>query len=376
MELLLGEDLTAMLARLGALPSSMAVAYILQACEAIAEAHAMGIIHRDIKPSNLFVTQTPDGLPLVKVLDFGISKQATGNVSSLTSTTAVMGTPCYMPPEQLRASRFVDQRGDIWALAVCLYELISGKRPYDGEAFSEVCVKISVDPVPPLVSPLREDVAGIEGVIARCLQKDPAWRYQSIAELAWALAPFAGEAGWASAQKCARLLGGQVMGNPPPRPHSVRAEGPPTTMRGATGEVTGPAHTVGKPKSKTALLGAIGVLGAGAIAAAIALGLSSPTPQTPVEPAGAPVEPVATPVEPAPTPVAPAPAPAPAPVATTPDAGVPVVEEAASPPAPPEPPQEAQPEEPTASPPPAPEAPAVVKKKKKKATDDIFRSRE
>jgi serine/threonine protein kinase len=372
MELLVGEDLTQMLTRLGALPAHVAVTYILQACEAIAEAHQLGIIHRDIKPSNLFVTQSPDGQPQVKVLDFGISKQQANDVSSLTSTTAVMGTPCYMPPEQLRASRFVDQRGDIWALAICLYELIAGRRPYDGETFSEVCVKISVDAPPPLHSALGEEVAGIDGVVTRCLQKDPSWRYQSIAELAWALAPFAGDAGWASAQKCSRLLGGQVMGNPP-RPMSVRHEGPPTTMRGANGEITSPnvvsarqTRSKGGSKKTPVILGAAVVL-VGVIAGAIGLGISD-SKQAAVTPAAPPVvetpEPVvpAEPVEPKPEPVEVTPPPAPQPVATppaTPDAGVP-----------------------DAGPPDAGtlEAPKTEKtekkKKKKQSSDDIFNSRE
>ena len=108
---------------------------MLQACEGLAEAHANGIVHRDLKPANLFLTRRPDGTPLVKVLDFGISKLSEAAQSgsfSLTQPRKALGSPQYMSPEQTVASPEVDQRADIWALGVILYELLSGQAAVRG----------------------------------------------------------------------------------------------------------------------------------------------------------------------------------------------------------------------------------------------------
>lgn len=124
MEFLHGADLAAVMAERGLLPVAEAVSYVLQACEAIAEAHSLGIVHRDLKPQNLFVTRKVDGRPLIKVLDFGISKSMdTQSGLSLTRTSSIMGSPLYMSPEQMRSSKNVDQRSDIWAIGVVLYEI-------------------------------------------------------------------------------------------------------------------------------------------------------------------------------------------------------------------------------------------------------------
>jgi serine/threonine-protein kinase len=122
MEYLTGEDLAKALARRGPLAVDEAVDLLLQACEAVAEAHKLGIVHRDLKPANLFVTTGSDGLPFVKVLDFGISKSTAAGDLSVTASAAVVGSPLYMSPEQLTTSRSVDARADVWALGVILYE--------------------------------------------------------------------------------------------------------------------------------------------------------------------------------------------------------------------------------------------------------------
>jgi serine/threonine-protein kinase len=156
MEYLEGSDLAAWLLQRGALPVEQAVEFLLQASEAIAEAHALGIVHRDLKPANLFVVRRADGLWSVKVLDFGISKvtalDASGPDANFTRTSAVMGSPLYMPPEQMAASRNVDARADIWALGVILYELLSGHAPFAGETLPEVCMKIAIEPPPAIRS--------------------------------------------------------------------------------------------------------------------------------------------------------------------------------------------------------------------------------
>ena len=194
MELLSGSDLGSILDQRGALPEAEAVDYVLQACAGVAEAHQAGIVHRDLKPTNLFVTQRSDGLPLLKVLDFGISKQLSDPASgellpTFTSTRTLMGSPNYMSPEQVRDARRVDARTDIWALGIILQELVTDAPVFRGESFPGVCAAIVADPPMP-VRTMRPDVSvKLESIIARCLQKDVSLRFQSVAELAAELAP-------------------------------------------------------------------------------------------------------------------------------------------------------------------------------------------
>jgi serine/threonine-protein kinase len=160
----------------------------LQACEALAEAHALGIVHRDIKPSNFFITRDPGGALLLKLLDFGISKTL-GATGKLTQSKVMLGTPPYMSPEQVRASRQVDPRSDIWSLGVVLYELIEGRLPFEADAFSAMILRIVNDPPAKLTARLP---AGLDRVVLRCLEKKPERRFQNTAELAAALAAYAG----------------------------------------------------------------------------------------------------------------------------------------------------------------------------------------
>ncbi len=199
MELLSGSDLGSLLDERGALPEAEAVDYVLQACAGVAEAHQMGIVHRDLKPSNLFVTRRSDGLPLLKVLDFGISKQLTDPssgeaVPTFTNTRTLMGSPHYMSPEQVRDARRVDARADIWALGIILQELITDAPVFHGESFPGVCAAIVAD-LPMPVRTMRPDVSpSLEAIINRCLEKDVRLRYQSIAELAADLSPLGSRA--------------------------------------------------------------------------------------------------------------------------------------------------------------------------------------
>jgi serine/threonine-protein kinase len=220
MEYLEGLDLAAWLQQYGALPGEQAVEFVLQASEAIAEAHALGIVHRDLKLANLFVVRRADGLWSVKVLDFGISKVSTpgapGSDANLTRTAAVMGSPLYMPPEQLVASKSVDGRADIWALGVILYELIAGQPPFTGDTLTEVCSKIALQPP----RDIREFHPGVppalEAVILRCLEKDRERRYPNIAELAHALVAFGPPRARSSVDRIARTIEAAGLSGRPP----------------------------------------------------------------------------------------------------------------------------------------------------------------
>ncbi len=177
---------------------TLAVDWVLQACAGVAKAHALGIVHRDLKPSNLFLAKLEDGTSVVKVLDFGISKStnpALAPSSVLTATGSMIGSPCYMAPEQVRNAKQVDGRTDIWAIGVILYELLTGSRPFGGETLGELLVAI-VEQQPAPISATRRDVPpGLEQVVARCLQRTPTQRFASIGELARALEPYSSRAG-------------------------------------------------------------------------------------------------------------------------------------------------------------------------------------
>jgi len=185
MEMLEGVDLQRTIAR-SPLPLTTAVEYVLQACVALAEAHAAGIIHRDLKPANLFVTRRLDGGPLVKVLDFGIAKAFAETGAHLTHQSA-MGTPGYMSPEQIQSARDVDARTDIWALGVTLYQLLSTRLPFGGTNATDIAISVATDPPQPLDVP-----PALHAVIWKCLEKRPADRYANLGELMVALAPFGG----------------------------------------------------------------------------------------------------------------------------------------------------------------------------------------
>ncbi len=195
MEHLRGRDLGSQIAR-ERLPVPLAVQYLLQVCVALKEAHAMGVIHRDLKPSNLFVVERSDGKPWVKVLDFGISKLVTTRLDhtpqlTLTLPDAVLGSPLYMSPEQLRGSKTLDARSDIWSLGVIAYELFTQRRPFEARTLASVLVRIATE-APALPSSLVPDLpAGLEAVVLRCLEKEPEARFPNIDAVLDALSPFA-----------------------------------------------------------------------------------------------------------------------------------------------------------------------------------------
>jgi serine/threonine-protein kinase len=191
MEYLEGCDLGDVIDQGPMMPVSDAVDYVLQACEAIAEAHAAGIIHRDLKPKNLFHSSTVDGRPLVKVLDFGISKMDDVAVDmSLTRTTEIIGSPSYMSPEQLRASKEVDLRTDIWALGVILFELLTKRVPFHAVTVTELVAVVLTEPVPDIRIARPDVPPALADAILRCLAKSRDQRFASVTDLVCTIAPF------------------------------------------------------------------------------------------------------------------------------------------------------------------------------------------
>ena len=174
MEHLEGHDLAKHLELHGPLPIEDAIRYLLETCEALAEAHGAKIVHRDLKPSNMFLATQPDKSAIIKVLDFGISKTGDAPTAALTKTSALMGTCFYMSPEQLTNPKGVDHRSDIWSLGVILYELLAGRPPFLGESVPEIIGGI-LSNQPESIRTLRAEVPfGLEVVIGKCMQTKPA----------------------------------------------------------------------------------------------------------------------------------------------------------------------------------------------------------
>ena len=232
MEYLEGADLRAIIKHHGPQDPSVAADLLLQACEAIAEAHSLGIIHRDIKPSNFFITRPDAVTPLLKVVDFGIATAPQGT-KEVTDTNTIVGTPHYMAPEQMRNSREANPRSDVWSLGVVLYEALEGRRPFPQEAYPELILAVGMDPP----QPMTRAPDAMRPVVMRCLEKSLARRYQSVADFALDLVPFASDPARAraSAETSRRLLerhqasvpntpherGEPISGTPPPlTPHS------------------------------------------------------------------------------------------------------------------------------------------------------------
>ena len=303
MELLEGTDL-AKLVRHNPLDVATASEYVVQACLGLTAAHAAGIVHRDLKPSNLFLVRRPDGSPLVKVFDFGVAKAPEAVDVNLTQTASVVGSPGYMSPEQVRSSKNVDARSDIWALGVILYKLVSMRMPFKAESITDLAVAIAMDPTPPLGGIVPP---AFEAIVMRCLEKDPNRRFQDVSELIAALSPFT--------QLGPRdTVPFDIV--PPPRTSmqfpAVGGAEQPTTMRGSSGVIVAGVQ----PPERNLRPWIIGA--ALSIAIGVGVGLTWTGGSTSPQPAAHVMSPV---VETVPEPVTPPPV-APSPVATPPEAVV------------------------------------------------------
>ncbi|HVJ93552.1 MAG TPA: serine/threonine-protein kinase [Labilithrix sp.] len=251
MEYLEGTDLSELLKRRGPFPVAEACDYIIQACEAIAEAHGHGIVHRDLKPANLFLSRGPGGEPVIKVLDFGVSKVLDlgfddndqtvaggrrGHTDSVvTRATDLLGSPGYMAPEQVVSARDADARSDVWSLGIIIYRLIGGKPPFTGNSLGELIQNIIHGPMPNLRD-LRPDLpAGLEHVVLRCLERDRT-RRPDVVELARLLAPYAGPNAAPSLERIAVLGPALVEATP----QSLNAQG--------TADLSAPVEKVASSK--------------------------------------------------------------------------------------------------------------------------------
>jgi eukaryotic-like serine/threonine-protein kinase len=171
-----------------------AVEYVLQATEGLIDAHAAGIVHRDLKPQNLVLGRRVNGLPLVKILDFGIAKAIGWADQQLTVSHAVMGSPLYMSPEQMRGIE-VDERCDQWAIGVILYELLARRLPYNARTFPELVLKVTLEEPIPLAELAPHVPPELADVVMRCLRKEREERFLNIGQLAASLEPFARSTG-------------------------------------------------------------------------------------------------------------------------------------------------------------------------------------
>jgi serine/threonine protein kinase len=188
MEYLEGCDLDVQLSTRGALDVEQAVDVVLQVASAMQEAHELGIVHRDLKPSNLFLCPVQDRR-VVKVLDFGISKIEEGGDARLTAANEYFGTPAYAAPEQIRDASSADARSDIWSLGIILFELLTGRTPFEGTPAS-VIAKVMIDPVPWPLDLRPELPPQLARLVMHALERDPRKRFQTMREMADALAPF------------------------------------------------------------------------------------------------------------------------------------------------------------------------------------------
>lgn len=307
MEYLVGSDLAAELQDWKCMSVQDAVDLLMQACEGTAEAHALGIVHRDLKPANLFIVRGRGGEPNVKLLDFGISKTLPTEGQApvdLTATTSVMGSPSYMSPEQIRSSKLVDYRTDVWALGVILFEMLAGVTPFEADSVQGMCAAIAADPVRSLRA-LRSDIPEeLAAVVMQCLEKDPAKRVQHVADLATAIAPFGSDAARRGAQRILRISveGASTMLLNSPQ---IRTFGPPTANAWSAASPT--AHRrpravlvfAGLAIAAVVIGGALAVRGSGeseVVAAASSDSASAapaPTPCAPVVASSEPAAPVA-----------------------------------------------------------------------------------
>ncbi len=196
MEYLEGHTLHRAIREAGHFPEERAAHVARQICRALREAHSLGVIHRDLKPANIFLVEHGDESDFVKVLDFGLVKNVSENKGEdLTQTGLFMGSPKYMAPEQIRGDR-VDARTDIYALGIIMYEMITGKVPFDRPNSVNILMAHVNEDAPPMrqMNPAISLSPAVEETVLRCMAKDPDTRFRSMDEVLAALKRVGGSA--------------------------------------------------------------------------------------------------------------------------------------------------------------------------------------
>jgi serine/threonine-protein kinase len=322
MEWLEGRDLDAELEERGPLPLDDVLRFLLEACDAIGEAHEAGIVHRDLKPSNLFLAKERDGV-VCKVLDFGISKLPEWSDVSITQTDALLGTPLYMAPEQVRNARDVDARADVWALGVILYELLGGRPPFLGETVASTAAAIAADDPRPLRWLRPEVPEHVEDIVSRCLSKDASRRFADANAFAHALR------GHLHAEKADLALARTEFAPPPA---SVRRDpvAPPANVQARTNGQweEGTARSAAVRSRRTSSV-AVAIAGAALVAAALAFAITR-VPREPTAAGGAASPSAGSKAAPSAT-FPEGPAAAPAPSSASAESGAPATASATSP---------------------------------------------
>jgi serine/threonine-protein kinase len=307
MEYLQGADLSQVLEQRGRIPIEEAVLYVLEACDAVAEAHAYGIVHRDLKPANLFLANQADGSSKIKVLDFGISKSTipsnSGLDAALTRTSSMMGSPLYMSPEQMRSTRDVDARTDIWALGIILYELITGALPFEAQSIPELSAKILLEPPTPITRHYPGMNRELEAIVMRALEKDPKTRFASVSDFAIALLKFAPKKARTNVERITKLQRQAGVSQSLPQLTALPESAPgfPAEKRRYDATITGFGHSVAgfdtqnKPQIPTNKVGkwiAIGAVGLVVLLGGLAIALFGGSDDTADQPppVGVPVQ--------------------------------------------------------------------------------------
>lgn len=316
------------------LPLEEAIDCVVEACDALAEAHARGIVHRDVKPSNLFLANDARGTTTLKVLDFGIATAPTAGAGSLTQTTEAFGSPHYMSPEQIRGAKLVDARSDVWSLGIVLYELLTLHHPFVGDHPAAVVASIVADPAPRVMA-MRAVAPALDEIVASCMSKNPLQRPQTVEELARLLAPFGGERARAVVARFAPSMA------PASLARFSQPAGPASLAPHSLSSVTQSASS--RPRWLLPAVAVASLFGVGVLAAVLshqAEPAASPALASPAEPEAPPpvasspvlpaVPPAATPVVAAPVVVAPVPVASPVAAAPTPRPKTPEVPVAAA----------------------------------------------
>jgi tRNA A-37 threonylcarbamoyl transferase component Bud32 len=264
LELLEGESLASHLARVGKLSVHTALAFVEPAMDALAVAHAAGIVHRDIKPDNIHLSRSLSGDIVPKVLDFGIAKLAESASGSATATGSVIGTPAYMAPEQALGRKDLGPPADVWSMAVVLYECLSGVMPFDFPTDTNpmgIVVTVLTDTPISLGTRCPELPAALVRVIDRALQKDAAQRYPTMREFLQALRATHEGTLAAGSQPVpdAALARAASLAPAPGGPDAAAAPRPPAPAHdtGPLGDVMRPAHTGPLPEAERAAVGAL-----------------------------------------------------------------------------------------------------------------------